>query len=85
MMNDFNDYDESYKLYQYLESDLEGMSVLDLLTHPNIGELTNEMEETYSMLVLMFHPSLLFAICGRLQFLENFIDENATETNCTTL
>lgn len=84
-MNDFNDYDESYKLYQYLESDLEGMSVLDLLTHPNIGELTNEMEETYSMLVLMFQPSLLFAICGRLQFLENFIDENATETNCTTL
>jgi hypothetical protein len=85
MDDDFNGYDDSYKLYEYLGSDLEDMSVLDMLTHPNLEELANEMEETYSMLVPMFQPCLLFALVGRLQFLGNFIDENTTATNCTTL
>lgn len=85
MDDDFNGYDDSYKLYEYLGSDLEDMSVLDMLTHPNLEELAKDMEETYSILAPSFQPCLLFALVGRLQFLGNFIDENTTVTNCTAL
>lgn len=74
-IKEYQEIDETYMFYDFLESDFSEMSLFDFLHHPNLETFAVDLQEVYSGLHVYIDVTQILNIIGRLQYLD-FILQN---------
>ena len=69
-IREYQEIDQTYMFYDFLESDFEEMSLFDFLHYPNFEEFALDVEHVYCDLHVCIDTTQVLLIVGRLQYLE---------------